>query len=363
MSDYVLEGRGLQMRYDGRLVLDVPTIGVRRAETLAIIGSNGAGKSTLLRVLALLERPTQGQLRLDGRWIAWDAHLLAYRRRFATVFQEPLLVDAPVGRNVALGLTLRRVPRAEITDRTQRWMRRFGVEHLAGRAARTLSGGEAQRVSLARAFAIEPDILLLDEPFAALDPPTRDELLHDLQQVLHESRMTTVFVTHVRDEARRLGDRVAVIMEGQLAQVGTPEEVFDHPVSESVARFVGVENLLAGQVTAERDGLLSIATGKVSVQAVGRVPVGSCVLVCLQPEDLALWPITEAVSHESSLNHLPGRITRISRIGTQYRVEVDCGQPLVALVTKHTVQALHLVPAAAVTVSFTASAAHLIVRQ
>src|SRR5262249_37896548 len=126
VSDYVLEGHGLQMRYDGRLVLDVPTIGVRRAETLAIIGSNGAGKSTLLRVLALLERPTQGQLRLDGCWVAWGANLLAFRRRFASVFQEPLLVDAPVARNVALGLTLRRVPKAESTDRTRRWMRCLG---------------------------------------------------------------------------------------------------------------------------------------------------------------------------------------------------------------------------------------------
>src|SRR5262249_14724515 len=297
----------------------------------------------------LLERPTQGQLRLDGRWIAWDAHLLAYRRRFATVFQEPLLVDAPVARNVALGLTLRRVPKAESTARARRWMRRLGVEHLARREARTLSGGEAQRVSLARAFAIEPDILLLDEPFAALDPLTRDELLHDLQQVLHESRMTTVFVTHVRDEARRLGDRVAVIMEGQLEQVDTPEEVFSHPVSESVARFVGVENLLAGRVTAARDGLLTIDTGRQSVRAVGRVPVGACVLVCLQPEDLALGPVTEAGPHGSDLNHFPGRITHIARIGAQYRVEVDGGQPLVALVTKHTVQALHLAPAAAVT--------------
>lgn len=363
MNDYILEGRGLQIRYDRRLVLDVPALGVRRAETLAIIGSNGAGKSTLLRVLALLERPTQGQLWLDGRWVAWDANLLAFRRRFATVFQQPLLVDAPVARNVALGLKLRRVPRAEITDRTRRWMRRLGVGHLACRAARTLSGGEAQRVSLARAFAIEPDILLLDEPFAALDPLTRDDLLRDLQQVLHESRLTTVFVTHARDEARRLGDRVAVLMEGRLEQVGTPEEVFSHPVSESVARFVGVENLLAGRVTSERDGLLSIDTGRVSVRAVGRVPVGSCVLVCLQPEDLALRPATEAASHERGLNHLPGRITDLSLTGAQYRVEVDCGHPIVALVTKHAVQALHLVPASAVTVSFTASAAHLIVRR
>src|SRR5215471_2457617 len=127
--------------------------------------------------------------------------------------------------------------------------------------------------------------------------------------------MTTVFVTHARDEAQRLGDRVAVIMEGRLEQVGTPEEVFSHPVSESVARFVGVENLLAGRVTAERDGLLTIDTGQQSVRAVGRVPVGSGVLVCLQPEDLALGPVTVAVSHGSGLNHLPGRVTHSSRIG------------------------------------------------
>lgn len=242
-------------------------------------------------------------------------------------------------------------------------MRRLGIAHLASRHARTLSGGEAQRVSLARAFALEPDILLLDEPFAALDPQTRDGLLRELQQALRESPVTTIFVTHDREEALRLGDRIAVVMDGRLQQIAAPEEAFGRPISEHVARFVGVENLLTGCVGAEHDGLLTIDTGSALVRAPGRLPVGTSVLVCLRPEDLALRPALGAEPHDSVLNHLGGRVTDLVLIGSQYRVELECGHPMVALVTKHSVQALGLVPSSEVVVSFKASAAHVIVRQ
>ena len=180
MSDPIVEARGLQVSYDGRRVLDVPEIAVHPGETLAMIGPNGAGKSTLLRVLGLLESPSRGELFLSGRPVDRNSNLLTLRRRFASVFQEPLLIDGTVERNVGLGLQLRRMPQTEIGERTRRWMHRLGIEALASRQTRDLSGGEAQRVSLARAFAIEPDILLLDEPFAALDPLTRD---HDVLPV------------------------------------------------------------------------------------------------------------------------------------------------------------------------------------
>ena len=362
MSDFILEGHGIRVHYDGRLVVDVAEVQVRRGETLAIIGPNGAGKSTLLRVLGLLERPQEGRISLNGTPVNGNSNLLALRRRFASVFQDALLIDATVEQNVALGLRLRHMPGSDIEERTRRWMHRLGIEALASRQARTLSGGEAQRVSLARAFAIEPDILLLDEPFAALDPPTREHLFRDLQRVLRDSHVTTIFVTHARKEAMRLGERVAVMIQGRCAQVGTPDEVFKRPVCEPVARFVGIENLFEGRVTEQRDGLLTIDLQGMRIRACGQLPAGASVLVCLRPEDIVLQPGHAPIASENGVNSLAGRITDVLPTGMHDRVELDCGPRLVALIRKHALEELRLGESANVRVSFQPSAAHLIVR-
>jgi tungstate transport system ATP-binding protein len=362
VSDAILEARGVSVRYGTRTVLEVDELAVRRGETLALIGPNGAGKSTLLRVLGLLEPATRGEVRLDGRPVAWGRDLLAARRRLASVFQEPLLADTTVWRNVALGLTLRRVPAAEARGRAARWMERLGIGPLAARQARTLSGGEAQRTSLARAFAIQPDVLLLDEPFAALDSPTREALLRDLQGILRETAVSTVLVTHDRSEALRLGDRVGVVLEGRVAQVGPPEVLFGRPASAEIARFVGVENLLPGRVAGADGGLLTVETGHLRVRVPGEVPVGRRVLVCVRPEDVVLRPGAAGPVRDSALNHFPGRVVELVPEGTQVRVLADCGVPLVALVTRHSVQELPLTLGGGVTASFKASAVHLIER-
>ncbi|MDP3767959.1 MAG: ATP-binding cassette domain-containing protein, partial [Dehalococcoidia bacterium] len=151
-------------------ILRVPQLDVLEGEVLAVLGPNGAGKSTLLQALALLERPVQGEVLFEGRPVA--GRELALRRRMAAVFQESLLLDRTVQANAELGLALHRVERSERSERVRPWLRRFRIEHLANRSARSLSGGEAQRVSLARAFALEPEVLLLDEPYSALDQPT-----------------------------------------------------------------------------------------------------------------------------------------------------------------------------------------------
>jgi molybdopterin-binding protein len=363
VSDAILEAHGVRVRYGPRTVLEVDQLVVRRGETLALIGPNGAGKSTLLRILGLLERPAGGEVRLDGQPVEWGQDLLPARRRFASVFQEPLLVDASVERNVGLGLALRGVRRDQARERTTRWMARLGITHLAGRQARTLSGGEAQRTSLARAFAIGPDVLLLDEPFSALDPPTREDLLRDLLRILRETTVTTVFVTHDRNEALRLGDRVGVMLEGRLAQLGTPEVVFGRPASPEVARFVGLENLLPGRVAGADDGLLTVDTGALRVRVPGQLPVGRPVLVCVRPEDVVLRPGAAAPVRDSALNHFSGRVAELVPVGTQVRVLVESGHPLIALVTRHSVQELPLALGSAVTVSFKASAVHLIERE
>jgi tungstate transport system ATP-binding protein len=242
-------------------------------------------------------------------------------------------------------------------------MGRLGIRELAGRQARTLSGGEAQRTSLSRAFAIGPDVLLLDEPFSALDPPTREDLLRDLQRILRETAVTTVFVTHDRAEALRLGDRVGVMLEGRLAQLDAPEVVFGRPASPEVARFVGVENLLPGRVAASDDGLLTVATDHLQIRVPGLALVGQRVLACVRPEDVILRPGTAGPGRDSALNHFPGRVAELVPVGTQVRVLAECGDPVIALVTRHSVQELRLAPGSPVTVSFKASAVHLIERE
>ena len=228
---------GLVVRRGGRVVLEVESLELRRGEILALVGPNGAGKSTLITALALLERPVAGTITLDGTPVDWRRGLLAARRRLSIVFQEALLFDTTVADNVATGLKLRGVPTREREPLVGRWLDRLGIAHLAGRQARTLSGGEAQRTSLARALAIAPDLLLLDEPFAALDAPTREALGDDLLPLLRETATTTVLVTHDRDEALEMGDRLGVILDGRLVQVDRPEDVVAAPANEAVAAF------------------------------------------------------------------------------------------------------------------------------
>jgi tungstate transport system ATP-binding protein len=361
VSTPVLEAIDVEVRYDGQVILDVPALDVRPGEVLAVIGPNGAGKSTLLRVLALLMRPVRGAVRLHGATLGTEAERLAWRRRMACVFQEPLLCRGSVLYNARLACRLRGMPRPEADRRAQDWLGRLGIEALADRPVDRLSGGEAQRTSLARAFAAMPEVLFLDEPFAALDAPTREGLLDDLGRLLAATGTTTVLVTHDRAEALRLGDRVAVLLEGRLAQMGPPAAVFGAPASEAVARFVGVENLLAGRVVAVTDGLAEVDVGAARLTVAATARPGEHVLVGCRPEDLTLAR-TDAGGPTSARNRLSGRVVGLAPLGPLWRVGVDCGVPLTALVTRPAVEALALAPGVPVAVSVKATALHLVRR-
>lgn len=232
-----IEINDLQIKRKERVALEVNALSIPRGETLTVVGPNGAGKSTLLLAVANLLRPARGDVRVDGIPLSrWGD--LEYRRRLAFVFQSPLLMDMTVEQNVALGLKFRGVASEEIQSRAREWMKRLGVDSLSKRRASQLSGGEAQRVSLARAFILDPELILLDEPFAALDPPTHANLLDELSSLLAEDHRTAIFVTHNLKEAAHVGQRVAVIVGGRLKQVGTPRQVKLHPADESVAAFL-----------------------------------------------------------------------------------------------------------------------------
>ena len=355
----VLAVRDIRVEYGAREVLTVDWLEVKAGEVLAVIGPNGSGKSTLLRVLGLLERPTRGEVSVDGRPID-AAEALVQRRRMATVFQEPLLVDASVADNVALGLGFRGIAADVSAPRVARWLQRFSIDTLAGRSARTLSGGEAQRVALARALVLDPEVLLLDEPFSGLDAPARATLINDLGAILRVDHVTTVLVTHERGEALALADRVAVLMQGRLRQVDATARVFYAPVSEDVARFVGVETLVSGRVLGREAGVTTVDVAGRVVEVAAEATPGANVRVAIRPEDVTLSRADSAVAPSSARNMLDGTITRVTPSTHGTHVEVDVGFPLVAAVTPRSVSELGLTRGTRVRAVFKASAAHLI---
>jgi tungstate transport system ATP-binding protein len=350
--------RGLVVVRGSRRVLDISEFDLPAGRVTALIGPNGAGKTTLLMHLALLERAKHGDVLFDGAPVR--RRELALRRRMAVVFQEPLLLDRTVAANVETGLTLRGVRRDERKQRLLRWLPAFGIAHLAQRSARTLSGGEAQRTSLARAFALEPEVLLLDEPFSALDNPTRLAIIDDLARALTETHVTAMLVTHDHDEAARLGDRVAVMIGGRIRQIGAPADVFGTPADEETASFVGVETIVAAEVVARREGLITLSANGHLVEAVATGDFLRA-LVCLRPEDVSIAIGDEGLAG-SARNHLPGRVRRIVTLGGDARVEIDCGFPVIARITRRSVEDLQIEEGARVVASFKATAVHLIAK-
>lgn len=381
MKEVILEVRNLQVFGYQQTILDIPKLQVEMGETLAFLGPNGAGKTTLLQVLAFLQSPHEGTVLFKGLPVDYKKNLLALRRSLAVVFQEPLLFDTTVFENVASGLKLRRIPQQEIREKVFMWLERLGISHLTNRSARTLSGGEAQRTSLARAFVLNPQILFLDEPFAALDLPSREALIEDLERILHETHTTTILVTHDRSEVLRLADRVAIMDRGKILQMGRTEEVFNHPINETVAAFVGIETVLPGKVIQGREGtfLVKISEGH-TIETIGNLRVGEDVWVCLRPEQVTLETLERNLetqrsqsmgekdplffqqerSTSSARNRIKGRILRVVPQGLYYKVVLDCGFPLTSFVTKHSVEALNLKEGRSILATFKATAVHVI---
>jgi len=352
----ILEARELRVVRGGREVVRIESLALEEASTLAILGPNGAGKTTLLLALAAL-LPSGGEVRFRGMPVV-DA--LAFRRRVAVVFQRPLLLDRSVRENAELGLALRGVAAQDRRTRAADALARLGIGHLAERSALGLSGGEAQRVSIARAIAVDPEILFLDEPFAALDAPTREALIADLARVLRTRRVTTVLVTHDRDEALSLADRIAVLLAGRLRQLDLAERVFANPADPEVAAFVGVENVLPARVESVAADLTTLRVADQLIEVTAEPPAGDDFpLLCVRPDDVV---ISRDPSTTSARNSFAGTIVRLEPIGRRVRIVLDCGFPLVANVTIRSARDLALAEGDVVTASFKATLPHLLAR-
>jgi molybdopterin-binding protein len=335
-----LEMTGVRHEYGPVTVLDIPRFSIFRGECLAVLGPNGSGKSTLLRLASLQERPTQGTISYRGEEVV-RRNGLDVRRRFVLLLQRPFLFAGSVERNVAYGLKVRKVARPEVKRRLEKAAALFSIGHLLGRDARKLSGGEVQRVNLARAFALEPDILFLDEPFSPLDAPSREEIIAELGRVLRATGQTAVFVTHHREEAAYLGDRLAVLVGGRLLQEGRTEDVFAAPADDEAARLLGHATLLKGVVEEQRGDLLVVSHGGHRIMASGRADARSEVLLFVRPEDVLL----ARQRFESSVrNWFEGRVVEVAPSDRFALITMDCGFPLKALLTKASVEELGIRP-------------------
>lgn len=361
-SPFVLETRNLQVQKGGVLILDIPALQIEEGELLTLIGPNGAGKSTLLQALASLTKLSRGEIVFKGERVTADHGGFFYRRKLSMVFQDPLLFDRTVFENVASGLRIRGMKKAEIDRVVIENLNRFGIAHLSQRSARKISGGEAQRTALARAFATKPEILFLDEPFASLDPPTREALLTDLETVLRQTGTTTLMATHDRMEALRFSDRLAVMKGGGILQIGPPNEVMNRPIDPFVASFVGVETILEGTVIQGDRGTSVVKVAGKEIETVGEMPSGTPVSLCIRPENVTV-SLSTAREATSARNVFPGTVAKIVPLGLYYKIQLDCGFPLVAYITAHSLDHLTLTEGKEVIASFKATSIHTVRRK
>jgi spermidine/putrescine ABC transporter ATP-binding subunit len=280
--------QGVTKAFGGVVAVDDLTLEIPRGIFLSLLGPSGCGKTTTLRLIAGFEQPSRGEVFIRGRRVN---HVPAYRRDFGMVFQNfALFPHMTVIENVGFGLRMRGVRGAE---RDTRVREALALVHLGGfedRYPRQLSGGQQQRVALARAIVIRPAVLLLDEPLGALDKKLREAMQVELRQLQQEIGITTVFVTHDQEEALTLSDRVAILHQGRLEQIGSPREIYERPASDFVANFLGVSNIFVGQVVGREGGRLRARIGPVEVLVAETELEGSSesVRLAIRPEKIRL---------------------------------------------------------------------------
>jgi putative spermidine/putrescine transport system ATP-binding protein len=313
MSELVLTS--LRKMYGPTVAVDDVSLTVREGELVALLGPSGCGKTTTLRMVAGFIEPTAGAITIGGREVT---HLPPYRRDTGMVFQSyALFPHMTVAQNVAFGLEMRKVGRAEAAHRVADALALVRLGHLGDRLPRQLSGGQQQRVALARALVVNPGVFLLDEPLSNLDAKLRLEVRVEIRELQRRLGLTTVFVTHDQEEALTLADRLVVMANGVVQQVGTPEELYESPANLFVAGFIGRSNVLHGRLVApgrfeSRGGLV------VEVPVTSRAPGPAS--LALRPERLALAAPDAALP--PGINRATGRLTLVTYLGatTEYRV-------------------------------------------
>jgi molybdate transport system ATP-binding protein len=335
---------------------------LQQATALVLFGPSGSGKTTVLRCIAGLEWPERGRIRFISRtWLDTSAgiRVAPQHRQIGYMAQDYALFPIyTVAGNIAYGLGA--LTQAERNRRIDEMVDLFQLRGLEAAKPGELSGGQQQRVALARAVAPRPQLLLLDEPLSALDVPTRVQLRGELRSLLKRLALPSIIVTHDWAETLSLGDVAAVMGEGQVLQVGPPQDVFCRPANAAVAQIVGVETVIEGHVVEESNGLATVRVNGTLLKGLGSYDIGSPVFVCIRAEDVVLEQAGAGLT--SARNHLNGKISEIVSQGVMVQVKIDCGFPLVATVTRGAQEELRFEPGSPIVVAIKAGAVHLVPR-
>ncbi len=309
-----LELSHITKSFAGATVVKDFTLSVEPGEFVSFLGPSGCGKTTTLRMIAGFELPTSGQITLDGKDLTYTP---PNRRKVGMVFQSyALFPNMTVSDNLGYGLRIAGQPKAEVAQRVAAMLSLIHLESFGRRYPGQLSGGQQQRVALARALAIQPQVLLLDEPLSALDAKIRVELRQEIRRIQQTLGITTIYVTHDQEEALSLSDRIVVLSQGAIEQVGTPSQIYNYPATEFVARFVGQINLLPVEV-------LNIAQGEVRIGQ-QRVRVGQTLAhLNGNPVRLAVRPEELCPGQREGVNNLVGQVSAVTYLGAVVRVRVD----------------------------------------
>ena len=334
---------------------------IERGRFAFIVGPSGSGKSTLLRLLDLLELPTTGALSVLGEDALDGEARFRLRRRMAMLPQKPVIFNRTVHENIAIGMKYRNEGRASIDARVRDALRDIGLPGYERRPARTLSGGEAQRVALARAMVTDPEILFLDEPTANLDPVSAERIEETILGLNRNAGTTVVVSTHDMLQGQRLSGRMGVLMDGRLPQIGTTMEIFHRPATRNLARFVRVENILDGTITANQAGEVSVDVSGKTFCAVTPLLPGRPVSVLFRAEDVTIS--LDGAARTSARNVFRGSIRRMIPSGPFMHVVIDAGIEITALVTARSAEDLGLSPGKDVWASVKATAIHVLPRE
>jgi putative spermidine/putrescine transport system ATP-binding protein len=311
-----LQVQGLSKAFGDATAVENVNLDVRPGEFVSLLGPSGCGKTTTLRLIAGLERADEGEIVIDGRQVAG---IPPQRRRIGMVFQQyALFPNLTTYENVAFALRVSREPRARVAERVQELLELVHLEGAAKRYPHQLSGGMQQRVALARALAMEPPLLLLDEPLSALDAAIRDELRTELRRLQRQLDLTVIYVTHDQAEAMALSDRIVVMEKGKVSQIGTPRDLYDRPATRFAAGFIGASNRRLTTIEQNGDGAtIRWGEGRITIDANGHVSDGATVLAAWRPEAAAVHALEGAPSWA-----LRGTIELITFLGPITRLDV-----------------------------------------
>jgi tungstate transport system ATP-binding protein len=357
-SEPIIETTDLGQRLNGQDVLRNINLRIDRGEVIALIGPIGSGKTTLLRLLDLIDTPSQGKVYFNGTDVTESTgQRLEARRHMAFVLQKPVVFNTSVYDNIAYGLKWRGISGDSIRKRVDDVLEMIDMVDFRRKNARTLSGGEMQKVAIARAIATEPEVLLLDEPTANLDPVSLTKTEELITDIIQRYQTTIVMATHDMSQGQRLAERVGILLGGEMLQTGAWQEAFNTPRNREMANFVGVENIIDGVVLTNDDNVVTISTDDGPIEAVSDCIVGDKVHACIRSEEVTL-----ALSRLSSSarNTFTGEIRRLTITGPVARVEIDCGFRLISLITRRSAEEMSLEKGAQVHASFKATAVHVI---